>query len=264
MKKFLSILLCVAMLLTFAVVTFAEEPTSAKIEFNDVAKRTEKSRNQTVWTENGITVTNVKGKTTVDTSFSKNRVKWNKNTTVTIAYPAMMAMEFVCEIGKDATTLGADLKTAYPETDVVVFDQNAPFTVMIALDSAVDSITFNMVSGATYVHSVTVYTVTPNMDSMIAQGAINAIDAIGTLTAGSNYAITAAREAYEALTDAQKAYVTNYNLLTAAEEAYPVMLETYTGDRTYDFSIYPQDTKKQNSTTYTLDNVTTLTTAAVT
>lgn len=40
MKKFLSILLCVAMLLTFAVVTFAEEPTSAKIEFNDVAKRT--------------------------------------------------------------------------------------------------------------------------------------------------------------------------------------------------------------------------------
>ena len=264
MKKFLSILLCVAMLLTFAVVTFAEEPTSAKIEFNDVAKRTEKSMNQTVWTENGITVTNVKGKTTVDTSFSKNRVKWNKNTTVTIAYPAMMAMEFVCEMGEDATTLGADLKTAYPEMNVVVFDQNAPFTVMVAFDSAMDSFEINMVSGATYVHSVTVYTVTPNMDSMIAQGAINAIDAIGTLTAGSNYAITAAREAYEALTDAQKAYVTNYNLLTAAEEAYPVMLETYTGDRTYDFSIYPQDTKKQNSTTYTLDNVTTLTTAAVT
>ena len=47
---------------------------------------------------------------------------------------------------------------------------------------------------------------------------IDAIDAIGTVSLDSQEAITQARAAYDALTDAQKALVSNYNLLTAAEE----------------------------------------------
>lgn len=43
------------------------------------------------------------------------------------------------------------------------------------------------------------------------------IDAIGNVTLDSEGAITAARAAYDALTDAQKARVENYDLLTAAE-----------------------------------------------
>ena len=46
---------------------------------------------------------------------------------------------------------------------------------------------------------------------------IEKIDAIGEVTLASEEAITAARAAYEALTEAQKAEVTNYDKLTAAE-----------------------------------------------
>ena len=46
---------------------------------------------------------------------------------------------------------------------------------------------------------------------------IEKIDAIGTVTLASEEAITAARAAYEALTEAQRAQVTNYDKLTAAE-----------------------------------------------
>ena len=46
---------------------------------------------------------------------------------------------------------------------------------------------------------------------------IEKIDAIGEVTLASEEAITAARAAYEALTEMQKEQVTNYNVLTAAE-----------------------------------------------
>ena len=46
------------------------------------------------------------------------------------------------------------------------------------------------------------------------------INGIGTVTKDSEEAINAAREAYDKLTDAQKAKVTNYNTLTEAEETY--------------------------------------------
>ena len=46
---------------------------------------------------------------------------------------------------------------------------------------------------------------------------IEKINAIGEVTLGSEEAITAARAAYEALTEAQQAQVTNYDKLTAAE-----------------------------------------------
>ena len=51
------------------------------------------------------------------------------------------------------------------------------------------------------------------------------IDAIGEVTAESGEAIDAAREAYDALTDGQKALVSNYETLTAAEEAYAALDE---------------------------------------
>ena len=49
---------------------------------------------------------------------------------------------------------------------------------------------------------------------------IDLINAIGDVTLASEPAIVAARSAYDALTDAQKALVTNYATLTAAEKAY--------------------------------------------
>lgn len=57
------------------------------------------------------------------------------------------------------------------------------------------------------------------------QYVIDLIDAIGEVTAESGEAIDAAREAYDALTDGQKALVSNYETLTAAEEAYAALDE---------------------------------------
>ena len=59
-------------------------------------------------------------------------------------------------------------------------------------------------------------------DQAAANAVIAKIDAIGTVeyTSESKARIDAAREAYDALTDAQKGLVTNYGVLTAAEQAY--------------------------------------------
>ena len=54
-------------------------------------------------------------------------------------------------------------------------------------------------------------------DKAAADIVIGQINAIGTVTLSSEPAIIAARQAYDALTDAQKALVTNYAVLTAAE-----------------------------------------------
>lgn len=51
------------------------------------------------------------------------------------------------------------------------------------------------------------------------ENVIKLIDAIGEVTLDSEEAIHAARDAYDALTEAQKAQVTNYDVLAAAEEA---------------------------------------------
>lgn len=58
----------------------------------------------------------------------------------------------------------------------------------------------------------------PKTDPAV-ENVIGLIDSIGTVTPESEGAITAARTAYDALTDAQKAQVTNYGVLTAAEGA---------------------------------------------
>ena len=55
---------------------------------------------------------------------------------------------------------------------------------------------------------------------MKAEEVIAMIDAIGTVDLSKAGAISAARSAYDKLTDAEKALVTNYNVLVAAEAAY--------------------------------------------
>ena len=58
----------------------------------------------------------------------------------------------------------------------------------------------------------------PNKEA--ASEVISLIEAIGTVTKDSGSKITAARKAYDALTDAQKKLVSNYIVLTEAEAAF--------------------------------------------
>ena len=60
---------------------------------------------------------------------------------------------------------------------------------------------------------------TPNPDEEAAKAVDTLIDAIGTVTKDSEAAIKAARDAYNALTDAQKALVKNLDKLTAAHDS---------------------------------------------
>ena len=60
-------------------------------------------------------------------------------------------------------------------------------------------------------------------DQAAADAVVEKIDAIGTVTLDSKAAIEAARAAYDALTESQKALVANYETLTAAEQAYAAL-----------------------------------------
>ena len=68
--------------------------------------------------------------------------------------------------------------------------------------------------------SVTVTVRGNGADQVAANQVADLIDAIGEVTLDSKNDIAAARAAYDALTDAQKALVPNYDKLVAAEEAY--------------------------------------------
>lgn len=61
---------------------------------------------------------------------------------------------------------------------------------------------------------------TVSADQTAADAVIKLIDAIGTVSKNSGSAISAARSGYDALTDAQKKLVTNYNKLTQAEQVF--------------------------------------------
>ena len=67
---------------------------------------------------------------------------------------------------------------------------------------------------------------TAAMDQEAADAVEALIDAIGTVTKDSGEKIKAARDAYDALTDAQKALVENYKTLTDAEAKYAQLVKT--------------------------------------
>ena len=60
-------------------------------------------------------------------------------------------------------------------------------------------------------------------DKAAAEAVVAQINAIGTVERSSKAAIEAARSAYEALTQEQKALVTNYSVLTDAEAAFAAL-----------------------------------------
>ena len=130
----------------------------------------------------------------------------------------------------------------YKEGSTDAKDEATFFFARIVDDAVVDIYTFNeRIVGATNIATEAenaIYVncadnevvegeeveVTPS-DEDVAKVVIDAIAAIGTVTTDSEAAIKAAEEAYAALTDAQKALVTNYSTLTDARAAYDALVQ---------------------------------------
>ena len=95
MKKIISILACVCLLLSAMVIPVSAAETTATITFDDPSKA-QWSSEQQLWQENGITVTNNKADSTTAIDTSKkysNPARFYKNSEVTIEYPGMTKIE---------------------------------------------------------------------------------------------------------------------------------------------------------------------------
>lgn len=140
---------------------------------------------------------------------------WNAdNTTHTIIVNAPFAKFTGVKV--DGTTIDPgnyDAKAVDNGTEVILRE-----SYLTSLSLGTHSITLVLKEASTVTTNLTI----TKTDAVLAQEVIALIDAIGTVTKDSKAKIDAARKAYDKLTSAQKALVTNYSYstLTAAEKTY--------------------------------------------
>ena len=151
MKKFISMLLCLAMVLSLCAVAFAAETTSATISFDDAANRTVFTTEQQVWVQNGITVTNDKAASTSNVADYAKPARFYKNSKLTVAYPGMTVIEFECNTASYATALKNSITTGTATVNGKI--------VGVTLDAAADSYVIEALSGGQVrIDKITVYT----------------------------------------------------------------------------------------------------------
>ena len=121
---------------------------------------------------------------------------------------------------------------ALTEGYTVVDNQDGTYTVTIA--AAGDYYVVATDTDPLTVPAVCAVAVAEDLNQKAADAVIEKINTIGTVTLDSKNAIEAARAAYNALTAEQKALVTNYNVLTAAEKTLSSLVSgnPSTGDNT--------------------------------
>ena len=150
MKKIISILACVCLLLSVIVIPVSAAD-SATITFDNLAKRTSVSTSQQVWEENGIKVTNNKGASTSNVNEQYyNPLRCYKSSEVIVEYPGM-------------TKLVISAVSNYAAWDSSFTDSNATatvngLTITITFATPVDSFTFEKMSAQCRANSMTVYT----------------------------------------------------------------------------------------------------------
>ncbi len=151
MKKIISILACVCLLLSVMIV-----PVSAAdgvtISFADGTNRTSYSTEQQVWEQNGITVTNNKSSSTsnVRDNVNDGHIRCYKGSEVIVEYPAMTAL-VISAINNYAAWDGSF-------TDSNATASVSGTTITITFAEPVDSFTFAAMSAQCRATSMTVYT----------------------------------------------------------------------------------------------------------
>ena len=128
-----------------------EQPSgSAELSFADKANRTVFTTSQQVWEQNGIKLTNDKGSSTSNVADYANPARFYKSSKLTIEYPAMTKIEFVCNNGSYATALKSSITTGTVTVNGSV--------VTVVLDAAADSyVISSLTGGQVRMDSLTVY-----------------------------------------------------------------------------------------------------------
>jgi hypothetical protein len=120
---------------------------------------------------------------------------------------------------------GADgnIYVAFPNGGLYKVDPTKPGTAVFLSGDSPYSYVMGEDNNLYYAYGAELRKMELNMvvnDAVVAERVQILIDAIGTVSARSKWTIDPARAAYDVLTDSQKALVTNYETLTAAEAAY--------------------------------------------
>ena len=153
MKKIISILLCISMLLGMAAFVTAAEET-ATLDFSNKSNRTSYSTSKQVWEQNGIKLTNNKGSSTSNVG-DYVPIRLYKNSEVIVEYPGMTKLVFSTQ-GIAAANHGYlvdSIKAANIPNATVTNDTTS---VTITLSVPADSITFKLTAGQGRAASLTV------------------------------------------------------------------------------------------------------------
>ncbi len=156
MKKIISILVCVCVLLSAMVFT-ASAADGVTISFAPDENRTSYSSSQQVWQENGIKVTNNKGASTnnLRDNLGDDHIRCYKNSEVIIEYPGMKTIVIDSVTYDDNDYAGAWVNSFDTSLGTAVANDG---DVTITLNSAVDSLTFATMVAQARAYSITVYT----------------------------------------------------------------------------------------------------------
>jgi len=149
-SKILSIVLVLAMVMSFALVAHAEDVT-ATLSFADKAFMTGYSVEQQVWEANGIKVTNDKGDSTSDVKDYYNPARFYANSMVTVEYPGMTKIVVTCG-SENYAKVWAESNT---DANATVTYEGSVATVVFA--TAADSFVLPVLTAQSRVSELTVY-----------------------------------------------------------------------------------------------------------
>ena len=126
---------------------------SYSVSFADVANRTVFTKEQQVWAQNGVTVTNDKASSTNDVADYSNPARFYKGSSLTVAFKGMKKIEFNCNDYKD--TYPTDLNSSISDSNATVAVDGTKVTVTFT--NAVDTFTVATLAGQVRMNSLTVY-----------------------------------------------------------------------------------------------------------
>ncbi len=154
MKKIISILACVCLLLSVMIIPVSAAEISATIIFDaDKANRTEFSASIQVWEQDGIKLTNNKGASTSNVGDYSAPARFYKNSDVTIEYPGMTKIEI------DVASVPVKNQNAWVNSNTTGTAVLSGDIITITFDAPIDSYYVKLTDNQARANSITVYAV---------------------------------------------------------------------------------------------------------